>query len=122
MYTCIYIYIYVYIYIYIYIYYDIRNIRLVEYTLQPLTHKITNASARLSHRCPLPYPLLPLHSMLKVAKLFPFVGGAVKHKFISTTLIPGVIGECLLHLVCYLFVQTYCSRVATFLPPTVCIV
>jgi hypothetical protein len=57
--------------------------------------------------------------MLKVAKLFPFVGGAIKHKFISTTLIPGVIGDYILHLVCYLFVHTYCSRVAKFLPPTV---
>ena len=87
--------------------------------MQPRTHKIKSASARSSHRCPLPCPLLPLHSMLKVAKLFPFVGGAIKHKFISTTLIPGVIGDYILHLVCYFFVHTYCSRVAKFLPPTV---
>ena len=78
---------------------------MVEYILQPLAHKIKNASARSSHRCPLPCPLLPLHSMLKVAKLFPFVGGAIQHMFISTTLIPGVIGDCLLPCVCYLFVH-----------------
>ena len=55
-------------------------IRLVEDMLQPLTHKIKHASARSSHRGPLPYPLLPLHSMFKVANLFPFGGGAIKTK------------------------------------------
>ena len=68
-------------------------IRLVEYILQPVTHKINSASPRSSHRCPLLCPLLPLHS------------------------IPGVVGD--IHLVCYVFVHTYCSRVAKFLPPTV---
>ena len=63
--------------------------------MQPLTHKTKHASARSSHMCLLPYLLLPLHSMLQVANMFPFGGGgAIKHKFISTTLIPGVIRDC----------------------------
>ena len=37
-------------------------IRLVEYRLQPLTHKIKHSSARSSHMCILPHPLLTLHS------------------------------------------------------------
>ena len=53
-------------------------IRLVEYILQPLTHKIKRSLARSSHMCLLPYPLLPLHSRLRVAKLFPFGGGVIK--------------------------------------------
>ena len=96
-----------------------RIIRLVEYILQPLTHDIKRASARSSHMCLLPYPLLPLHSMLRVAKLFPFGGGVIKHLFISTTLIPGVIGDCGLSLVCELFLNMYCSKVAKLFPSTV---
>ena len=37
------------------------------YVATPLTHEIKCASARSSHVCLLPYPLLPLHSMLRVA-------------------------------------------------------
>ena len=73
--------------------------------LQPLTHKIKRASARSSHMFRLPYPLLPLHSMLKVAKLFPFGGGLLKPSFICATLIPGVIWDCLVSLICYLFIN-----------------
>ena len=94
-------------------------VRLVEYILQPLTHKIKSASARSSHRCPLPCPLLPLHSMLRDAKLFPFVGGTIKHMFISTTLIPGVIGDCFLP--CVLPLRTYTpvqELQIFFLPPS----
>ena len=87
--------------------------------LQPLTHKIKRASARSSHMCPLPYPLLPLHSMLRVAKLFPFGGGVIKNMFISTTLIRGVIGDCVLYLLCWLLLNIYCSRVAQFIISTV---
>ena len=89
------------------------------YILQPLTHKIKRASARSSHTCLLPYPLLPLRSMLRVAKLFPFGGGVIKHVLISSTLIPGVTGDCMLPLVCELFLHMYCSKVAKMIPSTV---
>jgi hypothetical protein len=63
--------------------------------LQPLTHEIKRASARSSHRCLLRYPLLPLHSMLKVAKLFPFGGGTIKRKLFTHNLDPrGYRGLC----------------------------
>ena len=45
--------------------------------------------------CLLPYPLLPLHSMLKVAKLFPFGGGSIKRKLFIHNLDPrGYRGLC----------------------------
>ena len=58
--------------------------RLVEYMLQPLTHNIKRASARSSHMCLLPYPLLS-------------------------------------SLVCELFLNMYCSKVAELFPSTVCL-
>ena len=93
-------------------------IRLVEYILQPLTHKIKSASARSSHRCPLPCPLLPLHLMLKVAKLFPFVGGTIKHMFISNLDSRGYRG--LFFTLCVLPLRTYTpvqELQNLFLPP-----
>ena len=82
------------------------NIRLVEHIMQPLTHKIKHASARSSHMCLLPYPLLPLHSMLKVQNCFLSAGGLLNASLSSTTLIPGVIGDCVLSLFCYAFINT----------------
>ena len=58
-------------------------IRLVEYMLQPLTHKTKRATARSSHMWPLRYPLLPLHSMMRVAKLSPFGGGGLLNTCLS---------------------------------------
>ena len=57
--------------------------------------------------------------MLRVAKLFPFGGEVIEHKFVSTTLIAGVIGDGCLPLTCYVLLHICCSRVAKLIPSTV---
>ena len=46
-------------------------------------------------------------------------GGVIKHMFLSTTLIPGVIGDCALFLVCELYLNMYWRKVAKMFSSTV---